>query len=75
MKETREFGEKRIMELMSKLSEYGELERALFRPRTPERGLVNRDPSMQKGEKGTDALSRDMRAMLSKDLMEQISVG
>jgi hypothetical protein len=29
--ETREFGEKRIMELMSNESEYGDDERALFR--------------------------------------------
>jgi hypothetical protein len=41
--ETREFGEKRIIELISKESEYGDEERALFRlcRKLLGRGLVN----------------------------------
>jgi hypothetical protein len=41
--ETSEFGEKRIIELMSNESEYGDEERALFRlcRKLPGRGLVS----------------------------------
>lgn len=41
-----EFGENRIMELMSKESEYGDDESALFRDcrKLPGRGLFKREP-------------------------------
>lgn len=44
--EAKEFGEKRIIEFMSKESEYGEDERARLRDcrRLPGRGLFKRDP-------------------------------
>jgi hypothetical protein len=43
--DTREFGEKRIIELMSNESEYGDDERALFLlwRKLPGRGLVSRE--------------------------------
>lgn len=47
--ETREFGEKRIMELISKESEYGEEDRARFRlcRRLFGRGLFSREPAIK----------------------------